>query len=425
MSALSRILAVFVALVVLAGAGNAGAQGPSILFDPATGEVLSQDRAGEPWYPASLTKLMTAYVIFGKLRDGRLTLEQKLAVSPLAASMPPSKIGMRPGSSVSVDFALQTLLVYSANDMAYVLAEGAGITKQAFVAEMNATANRLGMTGTHFVNPNGLFEPRQVTTARDLAILVSAILREYPDRAHYFSQPYVAVGKRRLANRNSLIRQMPDADGMKTGFVCNSGFNLAASATRDGRKLAAVVLGAPSGKARADLAQMLLTSGFLRPPMAQRQQVADLRNVTVGAIVPADLTTAVCRQKIPVTLVSAHDLAGFGISFGQYDTAQKADMALRGRLLHAAAANASGNAGIIRMPGAEIYSAILWNLGQQASEAICATFRSENAYCDVMTPEAFARIAALSPVPQAAVRKPAPPVGDDDTPPEKPKKKKP
>ena len=178
---LRRIL---LALLVLALAPPAFAAGPTLLFDPATQEVISQDRAGEPWYPASITKLMTAYIIFEKLKSGAMTLDQKLPVSELAHSQPPSKIGIPVGQTVGVDFALQALLVYSANDMAYVLAEGADGSIPAFAAEMNAVARKLGMTGSHFVNPNGLFDHRHVTTARDIAILASTILRDFPEYGH-------------------------------------------------------------------------------------------------------------------------------------------------------------------------------------------------------------------------------------------------
>lgn len=419
-----RCLALAFFMIASVSSSIAAAAGPTVLFDPATSEVLSQDRAGEPWYPASITKLMTAYVIFGKLKAGQLTLDQKLPVSELAHSQPPSKIGVPVGGTVSVDFALQALLVYSANDMAYVLAEGAAGSKEAFVHEMNATAQALGMTGTHFVNPNGLFEPRQITTARDLALLVSTLLREYPEHAHYFSQPDVAVGKRRLANRNSLIRQMPEADGMKTGFVCNSGFNLVASATRNGHKLVAVIFGAKSGKARADLAQQLLNTGLSQPAPAGASKIASLANDPVGGIVPADMTANVCRQKPVVTLVNAHDLKGWGISFGQYETAQKADMALRGRLLDTAGADAGGDSGVILMPGQKTYSALLWNLGQQNSLSVCAQYRAAKAYCDVMTPETFEQIAALAPPPPPQVQKPVAEGSDNAKPKAKPGKRK-
>ena len=396
MPVLRRIL---LATLFLLGAFQslAFAAGPSILFDPATGEVLSQDRAGEPWYPASITKLMTAYVVFQKLKASQLTLDQRIPVSELAHSQPPSKIAVPVGQTVSVDFALQTLLVYSANDMAYVLADAASGSVPSFAAEMNASAQRLGMTGSHFVNPNGLFDPRHVTTARDISLLVVALLREFPEYGHYFSQDFVAVGKRRLANRNSLLRQMPEADGMKTGFVCNSGFNLVATATHDGRRLGAVIFGANSGKHRADLAEMLLVDGFSRPA-APRPKIDSIQNMKTGAIVPADMTKTVCKQK-PITIASSKDLGGWGISFGNYESAATADMALRGRLLSPSGQYLPGMPGIVRLPGNGGFAASIWNLDQQSSLAACARYRVEKAPCEVITPETFAQIAALLPDP--------------------------
>ncbi len=408
-----RILALAVALSIPLALADAKAAGPSLLFDPATGEVISNDRAGEPWYPASLTKLMTSYLVFKKLKLGQLKLDQKIPVSEVAHVQPPSKIGVPVGKTVSVDFALQALLVYSANDMAYVLAEAVGGTWQNFVASMNETARGLGMTGTHYVNPNGLFEPRQITTARDVAILAAAILAEFPEYTHYFAQPHVAVGKRKLANRNSLIRQMPEADGMKTGFVCNSGFNLVASATHEGRKLVTVVFGAQSGKARADLAQMLLVDGFSRKPESTRPRLNQLANLPLGTLVPADMTASVCKQKPVVTMVSVHDISGWGVSFGNYDTPQKADMALRGHLLSPAGVDAAGTAGVIKLPDKQGFAAMVWNIDQARSLSMCAKYRGEKALCDVMTPETFAAIAALTPKPRSKVEK-AQAQGSDD-----------
>jgi D-alanyl-D-alanine carboxypeptidase len=416
-----------VLLVLVAGAASASAKaaaaGPTLVFDPSTGEVLSQDRAGEPWYPASITKLMTAYIVFDRLRSGRMTLDQKLEVSALASSQPPSKIGMRPGSKISTNLALQSMLVYSANDMAYVLAEGAAGSVPAFVAEMNATARMLGMTGTHYYNPNGLFDPRQVSTARDIAILATALLKTFPERAHYFSQDAVNIGKRRLPNRNALLRQMKAADGMKTGFVCNAGFNLVATATIDGRKLGAVIFGASSGKHRADLAEMLLVDAFGRKDPPARQPLAAIRNMPLGGIVPADMTTTLCRQKPAVQLVNARTLEGWGISFGTYDTAVKADMALRGRLLSASAEGLTGPAGVIRMPRDLGYAAVVWQLGQDQSVSACSSYRQEKSPCDVLTPATFAEIAALTPVPPPS--QPAAVQGSDGSKPAKKKKKKP
>lgn len=405
-----RCLALAFFMIASVSPSIAAAAGPTVLFDPATAEVLSQDRAGEPWYPASITKLMTAYVVFGKLKSGQLTLDQKLTVSGLANSQPPSKIGVPIGQTVSVDFALQALLVYSANDMAYVLAEGADGNISAFASEMNARALQLGMTGSHFVNPNGLFDPRHVTTARDIAILVSALLREFPEYRHYFSQPFVAAGKRKLANRNSLLRQMPDADGMKTGFVCNSGYNLVATATRDGHQLGAVIFGANSGKHRADLAQMLLIDGFGRVN-APRIKLATIENMKTGAIVPVDMTAKVCKQK-SIGLASAKDLGGWGISFGNYENAATADMALRGRMLSPSGMDLPGTPGVVRMPDNGAYAAVIWNLDQKTSLSACAQYRADNAPCTVIPPDIFAQITAATPVTNPS---PAAAQGSDDT----------
>ena len=390
----------FLVVVLLCAAPAAFAAGPSLLFDPATEEVISQDRAGEPWYPASLTKLMTAYVVFQKIKGGQLSKDQKIPVSELAHSQPPSKIGVPVGKTVSVDFALQALLVYSANDMAYVLAEAASGSVPAFASEMNAQARKLGMTGSHFVNPNGLFDHRHISTARDIALLASALLREFPEHAHYYGQDALAVGKRRLPNRNALLRQMPEADGMKTGFVCASGFNLVATATRDGRQLAAVIFGANSGKHRADLAEMLLIDGFSRPPVLH-EKIRVIPNVSTGDIVPADMTKQVCRQK-PVAVALSKDLGGWGISFGNYESAATADMALRGRMLSDTGKQLSGMPGIIRLPEKRGFAAAVWNLDQAASEAACSRYRVEKAPCEVIAPETLARIAALVSDPPAA-----------------------
>jgi len=381
------VAATFAAQPVLAG--------PSLLFDPATGEVVSQDRAGEPWYPASLTKLMTAYVIFEKLKRGEMQPDQKLTVSQLASSQPASKVGMKPGTQITVELALQMLLIYSANDMAYVLAEGASGTYPEFVKLMNADAQRLGMTATHYANPNGLFDARQVTSARDIGMLASALLRDFPEHAHYFSQPAVALGKRQLLNRNSLLRKMKTADGMKTGFVCNSGFNLVASATDNGRKLIAIVLGASSGRERADLAEMMLTSGFAKPPQPNQIRLSTVPNAQLGTLVPADLTQTVCKGK-PTAVAKASGLTGWGVSFGIYDKPATADMALRGRLLGARDMIQNSNSGVVRIPGTNGYNAMVWNLDQASSMAVCAAFKKQNSYCDVMTPEGFATIANLA-----------------------------
>ena len=389
------------------------APGPTLLFDAYTGEVISQDRAGEPWYPASLTKLMTSYVVFRKLRAGTMKLDQQLTVSELAHSQPASKIGIPAGKTVSVDFALQALLVYSANDMAYVLAEGADGSVTAFAKDMNDVAHEMGLSATHYENPNGLFDPRQITSARDIGIIAALIINQFPEYTHYFSQEAVLVGKRRLPNHNSLIRIMPEAVGMKTGFICNSGYNLVGSAMKNGRQMISVVLGARNGASRAQLSQLLLTSGLERPADPAHGKVAELIDRAYGAIVPFDMTKKVCKNKAPVIAMSPHVLNGWAISFGNYDDPQKADTALRGRLISPAGIDAGGIGGVVKMPDKLGYAAMLWSLDQNASQAACHQYQLDGAPCDVVPESLTSKMAQAAP-PEPASNTPTTDEGSDD-----------
>jgi len=236
--------------------------GPALLFEPSSGKVLYAEDQDNLWYPASLTKIMTSYVTFQAIKAGKLKLDDKVSCSLVATLQPPSKVGMPVGAELTVEQALQAVIVKSANDVTVMLAEAVAGNETAFVQLMNATAKKLGMTRTNFVNTNGLPDPNQYTTARDLAKLSRAGITEFPEYAHYWSLPEVRIGKRRLGSHNALLKTFPGADGLKTGFTCDSGFNVVASATRDGRKLMAVVLGETSGNERAIRAASLLEHGF-------------------------------------------------------------------------------------------------------------------------------------------------------------------
>jgi D-alanyl-D-alanine carboxypeptidase len=253
---------VLVALCLIGLAAPLAQAGPKLLFEPVNGKVLYAEDVDDLWYPASLTKIMTAYVVFEELKAGRLTPETKITTSEAAHAQPPSKVGLPVGGQMSVDLALQALIVKSANDVAIMLAEAVGGSEQAFVDRMNATARRLGMTNTHFVNPNGLPAAGQVTTARDMAKLSMAIVRDFPEYRHLWAQTEFRIGKRRLGTHNSLLKTYEGADGLKTGFICDAGFNMVASATRNGRQLMVVVFGEPSGQERATRASSLLDHGF-------------------------------------------------------------------------------------------------------------------------------------------------------------------
>jgi D-alanyl-D-alanine carboxypeptidase len=212
---------------------------------------------------------------------------------------------------------------------------------------------------------------------------------------------------------------MKTADGMKTGFVCSSGFNLVASASENGRKLIAIVLGASGGKERADIAEMMLTSGFARPPQPQQMRLSAIANTQLGALVPADLTQIVCKGK-PTPVAKASTLAGWGVSFGAYDKPATADMALRGRLLGVRDLIQESTSGVVKVPGTNGFNAMVWNLDQSSSLSVCAAFKKENGYCDVMTPESFASIAALA---RATEERIQPAASQGDVGPPKKKKK--
>jgi D-alanyl-D-alanine carboxypeptidase len=254
-----------------------------LVIEADSGKVLEAENATVPWYPASVTKLMTAYVTLQAVKDGKITLDTLLTVSPTAASQSPAKMGFRPGIQVTVDNALKMMLVRSANDMAVVLAEGVGGSIDGFSVMMNQTAQKLGMTQTSYVNPNGLPADGQITSARDLAILARSIIKNLPEYEYFVHIPSIRYGRRITQNFNRLIGRYPGADGFKTGFICASGYNLVASATRDGRRLIAVVLGASSGTMRAVRAAQLLDRGFasngltwLRPSLGTVDQLAPI-----------------------------------------------------------------------------------------------------------------------------------------------------
>jgi D-alanyl-D-alanine carboxypeptidase len=236
--------------------------GPVLVVDSQSGSVLYEEQAMEPWYPASVTKLMTTYVALSAVRDHRIALDTPLAVSARAASMAPSKMGFRPGTLVTLDNALKMLMVKSANDMAVTIAEGVSGSVEAFADDMNETARSLGMTQSHFVNPNGLPNPDHISSARDLAILALAVYHNFPEHAELFNIGALRFAGKVIRNHNDLLGRYPGADGMKTGFICASGFNIVASATQGGRKFIVVVLGAPNPRSRAMMASTLFDRAF-------------------------------------------------------------------------------------------------------------------------------------------------------------------
>jgi len=294
-----------------------------LLVDVDSGKVIHGENATYPWYPASVTKLMTTYVTLKAVRDQRISLDTVFAVSPNAVAQQPSKMGFKSGTQVTVDNALKMLLVHSANDMAVVLAEGVSGSIEKFSDEMNAAARRLGMTQTSYVNPNGLPADEQITSARDLAILARALIREFPEYDSYWHIASIRLGKRIYRNTNKLIDAYPGTDGMKTGFICASGFNLVATATHGDKRLIAVVLGATSSATRAVKAAQLFERGFGINPLGWLMpSLGTVDSLVPIAAAPPNLREDICganRRRHPTE--EGEEGGEAGVAAGQTDDA--------------------------------------------------------------------------------------------------------
>ena len=234
----------------------------AIVVDAESGEVLFARHADSRRYPASITKVMTLYLTFEALTEGKVKLDDVITVSPRAASQPPSKLGLAAGQTITLDDAMKATAVRSANDMAMAIAEHVGGSQDRFAARATLKARELGMTQTRYVNPNGLPDARQLTSARDLAILARAVMRDYPQYYRYFGLHDWVYEGREYRNTNGLLRSGAGYDGMKTGYTNASGYNLAASAVRDGRRLITIVLGGRSTASRNSHVADLMNTGF-------------------------------------------------------------------------------------------------------------------------------------------------------------------
>ncbi|WP_092311924.1 D-alanyl-D-alanine carboxypeptidase family protein [Brevundimonas viscosa] len=234
----------------------------AIVVDAESGEVLFARHADSRRYPASITKVMTLYLAFEALAEGRVKPDDVITVSPHAASQPPSKLGLAAGQTITLDDAMKATAVRSANDMAVAIAEHVGGSQERFAAQMTLKARELGMTQTRYVNPNGLPDARQLTSARDLAILARAVMRDYPQYYRYFGMHDWVYQGREYRNTNGLLRTGLGYDGMKTGYTNASGYNLAASAVRDGKRLITIVLGGRTTASRNAHVAELMNTGF-------------------------------------------------------------------------------------------------------------------------------------------------------------------
>ncbi len=380
-------LAVAIAAAVAALPGQAHAQigsdrYSSIVVDAATGNVLEAANPDAPRHPASLAKLMTLYMAFEALRDRRITTQQFVPVSPRAASMEPSKLGLMPSTRLTVEEAILGLVTKSANDAAAALAELLGGSEDRFAQMMTLRARALGMSRSTFTNASGLPDPDQWSTARDLAILARHLLTDFPDFYPYFSTPSFTFQRRVIFNHDRMLQSYPGADGMKTGYTVASGHNLVTSAVHSGVRLIGVVLGAGSNPERDAHMAMLLNQGFeeLDVPPERRTMVANRAPSLVGVAQAATLTVQPAR---PVSRARA--VAAWAIQVGSFGTERAA---------REAAANAlrAADGGEARIEAANKHGRTMWRAqvgGLTANEAqsACAALSRHRAACVVLRPD--------------------------------------
>ncbi len=265
-------LAAFAASLTISTAQAAVSRSASIVVDANSGKIMQEAQADEPRYPASITKVMTLYILFEQLEAKRFTLESKLKISSYASAKPPSKLGLKAGSEIRVEDAIMALVTRSANDIATAIGENIAGSEYAFAQMMTRKARSLGMTNTTFKNASGLPDMEQKTTARDLATLGRAMYERFPTYTPYFSRTVFNYKGQRIGNHNRLLGRVRGVDGIKTGYTNASGFNLLTSAHLNGRHVVAVVMGGATGRQR-DAKMATLVASYL--PRASATKVVD------------------------------------------------------------------------------------------------------------------------------------------------------
>jgi D-alanyl-D-alanine carboxypeptidase len=359
--------------------------GPYVVVDAATGETLLERSPGALWYPASLTKMMTIYIIFEELKSGRLTLATPVPFSEHARAMPPSKLGLGPGQAVTVEQGLQSLVARSANDMATAFGELISGSSPAFAQRMTETATRLGMSATQFRNANGLPDQGQITTARDMAILAMALVKQFPEYYGYFRTQEFLLGKTRIGpGIKFLDLYAPYADGLKTGFICASGFNIVASAMRDGRRLIAVAFGFRRADLRDEFVVRLLDEAYALKTGGNRPKIWQLRNGEGGpGTVFAQNDCGGIRYDMPGDAVWLGTYGDWKTARHTYDTGQ-ADLVRLGvaRL---------GKEYTLPVTSNKVtkQAAIIADLEPAAAQKLCADYQARKLFCQVKKPEEF------------------------------------
>jgi len=400
----SRLVAAFALTIAILAAGTpAQARYASIVVDFETGRVLHETNADTRNYPASLVKMMTLYMAFEALERGDITFDQRLTVSRRAAGMPASKLGLRKGEKITVKNVILALVTKSANDAAVVMAEALAKKETVFARLMTKKARSLGMKKTRFRNASGLPNRGQVSTARDMATLAQALIRDYPDFYELFSTPQFTYRGRTYRNHNRLLRYYEGTDGIKTGYIRASGFNLVASVVRDGRRLIAVVFGGKTPRSRDRHIANLMDTAFAKlnsirvakmktpaPPAPKPLRVvADLAPAPTDAAAPEPAEIGEGDADITAEMSSTEQAAmslAWGVQVGAYyklRSAKRAALAAATR-----APDLLGTARVlvtdIRGRRGRIYRARLIGLSETRARDACTRLKAAKVDCLVV-----------------------------------------
>lgn len=398
--------ALFAGAMLTAGAhpASAASKYASLIMDAETGAVLHARYANSKRHPASLTKIMTLYMLFEALEEGRLKPTDRLKVSARAAGQPPSKFYLKAGSTIDVRSAIRALVTKSANDVAVTVAEALGGTEYKFALKMTDRARTLGMSRTTFRNASGLHHPNQVTTARDMATLAIAMRRDFPDYYHLFSTKAFSYGGRTYNNHNKLLTRYNGTDGIKTGYINASGFNLVATVERNGRRLIGVVFGGRTGSRRDNHMIKLLNTGFKK---ASELRVADLlppvptlRPVIQLAAADSPATTQVPKPKDGHTAVvtasvlpnmpapelesgSTDDHSDWGVQVGAYSTEMRAKRSIAAAKGHLPdmLGEAENRVEILERRSGAIFRARLFGLTEDEAREACLGLKRRHLPC--------------------------------------------
>lgn len=290
------LLAALALLVGFAAQASANPRYAAYVMDAKTGQVLFSRNGDAERYPASLTKMMTLYMLFEAMESGRVAKSTPIPITAKAAAEPPTKIGLRAGATITAENAIYALVTRSANDISTAVGEFLGGSEQNFARLMTTKARQLGMNGTTFQNAHGLPNPRQVTTARDMAILGIALREHFPQYYSYFGTREFTLGKQRFGNHNRVLGRVRGADGIKTGYIRSSGFNLVSSVQDDGRSIVAVVMGGRTARTRDDHMVELIRAHLPRASRGSKQMLV-ARGATSQIV-----ASAASPQQLPQTI---------------------------------------------------------------------------------------------------------------------------